>query len=510
MFNQDFYPTPDHIISMMTSGMSLSGNTVLEPSAGSGNIVDYLKGMGANVVACENDQRLKHIVAAKCTLLKDDFLSVTSEEISHINYIVMNPPFSRGSSHLLHAWRVAPAGAQIVCLLNEGTLKHAHGDTTRELKSVVESYGNITSLGEAFSQSERKTDVRVDMVRIFKPKAGDQEFDGFFMEEEPEEQGSYGIMKHSDIREIVGRFVTAVKLFEEQEAIAEKIEQICTPFKTGSFAFTMEYNNQVSTKDRFKIELQKKAWKSIFEKMKLDKYLTKGVMNNINAFCENQQKVPFTMKNIHLMIDIIVGTAKQNFEKALVEVIDNFTRHHDENRFGVKGWKTNAGHLLNKKFIMPYTVELNYHGGMGVKYNSTYVEHLDDLIKVLCNLTGTDYETIGSLHNRLGNSYRLVNESTGEFMMPTKKSDGNVVYPYSNRPDCYTLNESKKHFESIGIKTYVKDARVSRGEWFEYAFFECKGFKMGSMHVKFKDEKLWERLNREYARIKGQVLPEKL
>jgi hypothetical protein len=30
------------------------------------------------------------------------------------------------------------------------------------------------------------------------------------------------------------------------------------------------------------------------------------------------------------------------------------------------------------------------------------------------------------------------------------------------------------------------------------------------MHLKFKDEKIWEKLNRAYAKIKGEVLPEKI
>jgi hypothetical protein len=35
-------------------------------------------------------------------------------------------------------------------------------------------------------------------------------------------------------------------------------------------------------------------------------------------------------------------------------------------------------------------------------------------------------------------------------------------------------------------------------------------FKKGTMHLAFKDKKIWETLNRAYAKSKGQVLPEKL
>ena len=46
--------------------------------------------------------------------------------------------------------------------------------------------------------------------------------------------------------------------------------------------------------------------------------------------------------------------------------------------------------------------------------------------------------------------------------------------------------------------------------WYETEFFEFKGFKKGTAHIKFKDIKLWEYLNRKYAEIKGNVLPEKI
>ena len=54
MFNQDFYPTPNDVIDQMIEGVDISGKTILEPSAGKGNIVDRLNDMGAKqVLFCE-------------------------------------------------------------------------------------------------------------------------------------------------------------------------------------------------------------------------------------------------------------------------------------------------------------------------------------------------------------------------------------------------------------------------------------------------------------------------
>ena len=60
--NADFYPTPDEVIEKMLMNVDIIGKTVLEPSAGKGNIVDWLKDHGAKeVIACENDPTLLRI-----------------------------------------------------------------------------------------------------------------------------------------------------------------------------------------------------------------------------------------------------------------------------------------------------------------------------------------------------------------------------------------------------------------------------------------------------------------
>ena len=41
-----------------------------------------------------------------------DFLTVKSEQISHIDFIVMNPPFSNADKHILHAYEIAPEKVQ--------------------------------------------------------------------------------------------------------------------------------------------------------------------------------------------------------------------------------------------------------------------------------------------------------------------------------------------------------------------------------------------------------------
>jgi len=193
--------------------------------------------------------------------------------------------------------------------------------------------------------------------------------------------------------------------------------------------------------------------------MDLDRFFTSQVRDKINKFAEQQQKVPFTMKNIYRMVEIIHGTKDGILKEALVEAVDNFTRHTHDNRFMVEGWKTNSGYMLNEKFIMGYVRDI-FYGYPSIRHNCRSGEQLEDLIRVLCNLTGSVYNWKNSLRHL--------------FMRDE--------------------NDQYKEF----------------GKWYEWQFFTIKMYKKGTLHVKFNDREVWALLNKKYAEIKGQNLPEKI
>lgn len=455
MFDKDFYPTPVETIEMM--GIDCHDKIVLEPSAGSGNIIDWLKVNGVrDVLSCELNSNLAEIIKRKSRFIKDDFLKVRPEEISHIQMIIGNPPFSAGAKHVLHAWNIAPDGCEIVMLVNNETLENDHTRERRELLRVIEDYGQAINLGSTFEDAERSTGTEIGLIKLYKPQGESGEFEGFFMDEDQEEQG-VGIMEYNAVRDVVQRYVFSCKKFEEILKLSDEMTVLNGPFGVGGIKVELGYNESVTTKDEYKKGLQKKAWKYLFDQMKLNKYVTSGVMKDINKFVENQSKVPFTMKNVYRMFEIIVGTREQTFNKSLVEAIDKFTEHTHENRYNIEGWKTNAGHLLNQKFIVGWCMEQGWgkSGKLTMRYGN-YTDKINDLVKVLCSIEGENYDAI---------------------------------------PDIYR---------------YCQDNIIEANVWYQWGFFEFKGFKKGTMHLKFRSRDVWARLNQRYAKAKGEVLPEKI
>lgn len=455
MFNKDFYPTPDDVIRIMVDDLDLNGKIILEPSAGKGNIVDYCLGAGASVIACEINNDLKKILQSKCQVIADDFLKVTSDMISHVDLIVMNPPFSADERHILHAWNIAPAGCKIRSVANKETIKNDRFSYRKELKQLVDTYGNWQDLGNCFAQAERTTNVEVDFIQLEKPGANySSEFEGFFLDEDPKEAQVNGIMQYNLIRDLVNRYVEAIKVFDEQISVGKRMNDLIGSFYKSEIAFTSTNEGQPLQRAQFKKQLQKSAWDYIFDKMNMKKYATKGLKEDINRFVEQQSHIPFTMRNIYKMLEIVVGTHAQRMDRAMIEVFDKVTSHYHDNRFSVEGWKTNSHFLLTKRFIMPYVFAIGWSGQMETTWYRQWgnYEIINDMLKALCYLSGKNYDNIQSLH------------------------------------------------------VFVNNNKCEWGKWYEWEFFRFRGYKKGTSHFEFIEEDLWGKFNQNVARIKGYPL----
>ena len=464
LFSSELYPTPPEVIQRMMMGEDYVGKTILEPSAGTGNIVSWLQENGAGkVVACEIDSRLRSIVSEKCDIIGTDFLQVTSEEVSHIDMIVMNPPFSNAHEHILHAWDIAPAGCTIIALCNHDTYDYYRSDRKKaQMKQTINENGCYEKLGRVFTHSERTTDVCVGMAKLYKPGTGENEFEGFFTEEiDPESftPGVEGLMPYNAVRDIVNRYVMAVSMFDKAMSAADEINALTKDNDCFKIHFGAYGDCGKVTRDKYKNELQKASWRWIFQKLDMERFVTKSVREKINQLVESQQAVPFTMKNVYRLLDMLVQTHGQRMQTTLCEAFDSICSFSAENSTAGETWKTNSNYMVNRKFIVPCVTEYERYGYVcspnyvSIRYDG-YENQIADLHLALCNLTGT----------------------------PT--------------PENYAQK----------FRSAVNDLKLPWGEWGEWGFFRIKGFKKGTMHFEFKDEAVWAKFNQAVASSRGWTI----
>jgi hypothetical protein len=237
-------------------------------------------------------------------------------------------------------------------------------------------------------------------------------------------------------------------------------------FHVGSLTLQITDDKAPVQYENFKVELQKACWRFIFSKMKMGKYLSAKMQEELNKFCEQQTKYPFTVRNVYQMINFIIQTNGERMKTVVLEVFDTLTKNHAENQYIPKGWKTNSHYMINKKIIVPHVVDVEYHEDPRIKYADgrfNNVQVIEDFCKVLCMITGTNYDTLPSLydHCRYGNDLTRNNKIIRE-----------------------------------------------TGTWYEWGFFRYKMFKAGTIHLEFLDKKVWEMLNRTVGELKGFQLPQ--
>lgn len=163
------FPTPREIADMMVEMADLQpGLCVLEPSAGTGNLVRaVLDTVDTEVLAYEINRPLcsqleRQFPGFKLQVRCRDFLEVTDFQGSYPR-VIMNPPFVDGAdvAHIKHAITMLAPGGRLVALCADGERQR------EELKPIATTWEPLPE-GSFKSQG---TSVRVAMLTIDAPVA---------------------------------------------------------------------------------------------------------------------------------------------------------------------------------------------------------------------------------------------------------------------------------------------------------------------------------------------------
>lgn len=119
--NPDCVPTPEDLTQNLIQLARIQpGMTVLEPSAGTGNIAGALSELpGVRVHVAEYDDELRRQFERQgYQVIGSDFLAVEGRE-GQYDRIVMNPPFSGGqyAQHIQKAYELLKPGGRIVVVI---------------------------------------------------------------------------------------------------------------------------------------------------------------------------------------------------------------------------------------------------------------------------------------------------------------------------------------------------------------------------------------------------------
>ena len=390
---KDFYPTPKALIDKMLSSVDFKMvNSILEPSAGTGNIatelVEYIKKCRyrnideLDIDCIEKNQNMRHILKGKgLRVVHDDFL--TYQTMKEYDLIVMNPPFSNGCLHLLKALEMQERnGGAVICLLNAETLRNECSNDRITLNRKLKQYSaSIEYIKDAFVDAERKTSVEIALVKVILPSVEKHSFIIEQLEKAREQQEvfsdeTYSVVENDFFKTIVKQYQleveAGVKLIKEyyamQPLILSKFEKDKKTGKTvqcGSCMLNLELGNYGSyvhdsaTVNGYIREVRRKYWSALFENPMFIGKLTGNLRQEYYSKVSELANYDFTLYNIYeLKIDMNKNITK-GIADTIVALFDEFSHKHyyyDETGNNIhyyNGWKTNSAYMVNKKVIIP-------------------------------------------------------------------------------------------------------------------------------------------------------------
>ncbi|MBU5266273.1 DUF4942 domain-containing protein [Virgibacillus proomii] len=384
--NKDFYPTPKALFYKLMNGTRYISGRILEPSAGKGDLIRYIKELNRNVKidAIEKDSRLSGLLMSEgINVVWDDFL--TYETYKEYDLIVMNPPFSNGVDHVLKALELAEAqisSCEIYAILNKETLDNAYSSKRQELLRKLNDYdAEIRYVKDAFTSAERKTDVEIALINVVIVNKGEGKsiYDSIpFIkrsENEPNEletalstyvKSNEVRAKINDIERLVLEYEkacevakTAFKVMRNKSSlfsyfgkVNKKDGEIGSPFTyVTKKGYTAEdLNNELDS-------LRRIYWELILDTGEFKALLTNESRQKLNRQLEAANEMEINITNIKTLLTALGANREEMLIDSIISIFKRITRYHmnqySTNIHYYDGWKTNNAYKINKKIIIP-------------------------------------------------------------------------------------------------------------------------------------------------------------
>ena len=480
----EFYPTPKSLLEEILEGLDWRKvTTVLEPSAGKGDIALYIKEKAdaypyynsrLDIDCIEIDDALrKTLRGAELKVVHDDFL--TFRTFKKYSLIVMNPPFSEGDRHLKKALEMqARTGGDVICILNAETIRNPYTNLRKELVHELEETGAVIEYKtHAFSSAERETDVEIAVVKAH--YEAPEEISGFFegLKKKAYEETGYtenmtelapsdfieAIIKSYEIEVEAG-----LKLIREYKGM---LPHLMPNIKAEKNAYSnpiieLKTDGLGLSENKYVERVRIKYWNALFTDSRITGKMTSNLSQQFLNKVNELKDYDFSMFNIRHMQALMSRELIHGIEECIIKLFDELSHKYSyigetsNNIHYYNGWKTNEAWKVNKKVIIPFYSAFGRYGireGDSNPTNYDCYQKLSDIEKALNYLDG-------------GKTWNL------------------------NLHSCLAAAERDGRNKNIVTK-----------------YFTMTFYKKGTCHLIFRDEELLKKFNIFGSQMKGWLPP---
>lgn len=214
------FPTPPELAARMVEAAEIRpGDRWLEPSAGTGRLVDAVAAVvpldQLETVMVEVNHDLARGLAQRTPAawtLRADFLEIGSDELQRFDVILMNPPFADGADvrHITRALHLLAPGGRLVAVASAGLL-FRQDRATRHLREHIASMGG--TIEELPPQTFASSGTGVNTVLVTATAAGERRQNAG----KPAQAQPEGLPDPRPWFELYGRFYRVLAEFAEHD-----------------------------------------------------------------------------------------------------------------------------------------------------------------------------------------------------------------------------------------------------------------------------------------------------
>jgi len=472
---EQFYPTPRGLLEEIFRDTDWdSVGSVLEPSAGNGDICDYITEQveknsyyryGLDIDCIEiNGNRQAALKGKGYRVIFDDFLGFQTHK--QYGLIAMNPPFAEGERHLLKALDMQKDSGNIMCILNAETLRNPYTKERKLLVRKLEELGaTVEYYQSAFSQAEVQTGVEVAAIKICIPQAEDVSYIFGRLKKSPKyaeapvSQENMDVALHDIVEAIVRQHEmeldAGVQLIREYRGMEPKImDSFDSNYRSP--IITMKVDKGDASVNQYVKAVRRKYWSALFENPKFTKGMTSEMCRSYMGKVNELENYDFNRFNIRTIQIEMLDHMTRGIEKCIVDLFDELSCQHsmgcEKNIHYFNGWETNKAWFINRKVIIPV------------------------------------YDVFSDIFHKFRYGYGITQ----------KLSDIQKVFDYL--ADVASIDSSLPY-----ILQQAEDSQKTKNIQFRY--FSCNFYKKGTYHITFEDAELLKKFNIFGARKKGWLPP---
>lgn len=375
----DLFPTPSELADIMVNSIAkrsskyaFAPGAILEPSAGTGNLVRAMDKLFYHSSNQKLDIDCIEISSQCRAILKKDGFRVVHDDFMtfepHKRYkaIVMNPPFSSGIAHLKKAIQIMKNGGAIRCILPSEYIRHPHNREQLGLVSILhELHADIEYYGSAFSNAERPTSIEVAIISIDMPEKPPESTIRLELEKTERAAQTYQqqntLVSNDPFTAAVERYNVAAKglqrIYEEYEGIKDFLGSPTSNAEDAVVSLGKSYNEAVKA-------LRMRYWRALFDIPAIRDNLTESMREEYSERLDSLADYDFTKFNILTIRQEISVNTVGSIKSEILKLFDRFTNLHAEefskNIHYFNGWKSNSAYKLNEKIVFPCNAYCNW------------------------------------------------------------------------------------------------------------------------------------------------------